>query len=331
MAKIGRNDSCPCGSGKKYKHCCMEEDTSNTRDRIRDQLEDAIARENPQDREQARRIADRVMAEVNATSPPEFKGLSPDDMYQAMYHPFESPSLVEFPDFLDAEPQAGALTLFLLMIDGIGEQGVKATAKGNLPRKLCQAIADEVGVHPWEDWPFDVSLRGEDDFPELHAIRLTAELAGLVEREGGKFRLTQTCERLRKQGPRALYPLLLKTYATQFNWAYSDGYDDIPHIQACFIFTLYLLAFYGESARDVDFYQEAFLDAFPSVIDEITHYFYSPEDETARCYTLRTLYRFAEFFGLVDVDVNGDRVLGEVEVRATPLLADAVRFKRTVH
>jgi hypothetical protein len=23
MAKIGRNDSCPCGSGKKYKRCCL--------------------------------------------------------------------------------------------------------------------------------------------------------------------------------------------------------------------------------------------------------------------------------------------------------------------
>ncbi len=23
MAKIGRNQSCPCGSGKKYKHCCL--------------------------------------------------------------------------------------------------------------------------------------------------------------------------------------------------------------------------------------------------------------------------------------------------------------------
>lgn len=22
MAKIGRNDPCPCGSGRKYKHCC---------------------------------------------------------------------------------------------------------------------------------------------------------------------------------------------------------------------------------------------------------------------------------------------------------------------
>jgi len=24
-SKIGRNDPCPCGSGKKYKKCCMEE------------------------------------------------------------------------------------------------------------------------------------------------------------------------------------------------------------------------------------------------------------------------------------------------------------------
>lgn len=22
-AKIGRNDKCPCGSGKKYKRCCL--------------------------------------------------------------------------------------------------------------------------------------------------------------------------------------------------------------------------------------------------------------------------------------------------------------------
>ena len=24
--KIGRNDDCPCGSGKKYKNCCMKKD-----------------------------------------------------------------------------------------------------------------------------------------------------------------------------------------------------------------------------------------------------------------------------------------------------------------
>jgi tetratricopeptide (TPR) repeat protein len=26
MAKIGRNDPCPCGSGKKYKKCCLARD-----------------------------------------------------------------------------------------------------------------------------------------------------------------------------------------------------------------------------------------------------------------------------------------------------------------
>lgn len=28
--KIGRNDPCPCGSGKKYKHCCMKKDHAGT-------------------------------------------------------------------------------------------------------------------------------------------------------------------------------------------------------------------------------------------------------------------------------------------------------------
>ena len=27
--KIGRNDPCPCGSGKKYKHCCMKKKEGN--------------------------------------------------------------------------------------------------------------------------------------------------------------------------------------------------------------------------------------------------------------------------------------------------------------
>ena len=29
--KVGRNDPCPCGSGKKYKHCCMKKDQEAAR------------------------------------------------------------------------------------------------------------------------------------------------------------------------------------------------------------------------------------------------------------------------------------------------------------
>ncbi|MFQ5811775.1 MAG: preprotein translocase subunit SecA [Anaerolineae bacterium] len=30
-ARVGRNDPCPCGSGKKYKHCCMRKDLAQAR------------------------------------------------------------------------------------------------------------------------------------------------------------------------------------------------------------------------------------------------------------------------------------------------------------
>jgi tetratricopeptide (TPR) repeat protein len=34
MAKIGRNDRCPCGSGKKYKHCCIAQDEAAAREKL---------------------------------------------------------------------------------------------------------------------------------------------------------------------------------------------------------------------------------------------------------------------------------------------------------
>ncbi len=33
MAKIGRNEPCPCGSGKKYKQCCLARDEAAERQR----------------------------------------------------------------------------------------------------------------------------------------------------------------------------------------------------------------------------------------------------------------------------------------------------------
>jgi tetratricopeptide (TPR) repeat protein len=34
MAKPGRNDRCPCGSGKKYKACCLTTDEAAERERL---------------------------------------------------------------------------------------------------------------------------------------------------------------------------------------------------------------------------------------------------------------------------------------------------------
>ncbi len=37
MEKVGRNDPCPCGSGKKYKKCCALKQTSS-RTRLKDKV-----------------------------------------------------------------------------------------------------------------------------------------------------------------------------------------------------------------------------------------------------------------------------------------------------
>jgi tetratricopeptide (TPR) repeat protein len=34
MAKTGRNDPCPCGSGNKYKKCCLTNDEATDRERL---------------------------------------------------------------------------------------------------------------------------------------------------------------------------------------------------------------------------------------------------------------------------------------------------------
>ena len=34
VAKVGRNDPCPCGSGKKYKHCCLRNETATKSEAI---------------------------------------------------------------------------------------------------------------------------------------------------------------------------------------------------------------------------------------------------------------------------------------------------------
>jgi SEC-C motif len=30
--QVGRNEACPCGSGRKYKHCCLEKDEKKARE-----------------------------------------------------------------------------------------------------------------------------------------------------------------------------------------------------------------------------------------------------------------------------------------------------------
>jgi len=62
--KIGRNDPCHCGSGKKYKRCCLEDDQQNERE-ARTAFTAALAAEQAEE-DEFYEWSDRLDEESNA-------------------------------------------------------------------------------------------------------------------------------------------------------------------------------------------------------------------------------------------------------------------------
>ena len=84
--KIGRNDPCPCGSGKKYKHCCVDRanhqsEESPTRQVMEDIRESLNSREFSS-LEEAQELVDRFMERKNRVSQLDFMGLSSEQVYR---------------------------------------------------------------------------------------------------------------------------------------------------------------------------------------------------------------------------------------------------------
>jgi hypothetical protein len=52
--RVGRNEPCPCGSGRKYKHCCLAKDEAAAREaRVKAEAKAAKAAEKAADKEGA--------------------------------------------------------------------------------------------------------------------------------------------------------------------------------------------------------------------------------------------------------------------------------------
>jgi len=332
---IGRNDPCPCGSGKKYKKCCLTGEAPAAANNgaaggVSAELRQALAERQFESFEEVQAFVAHHAQERNQRSLDEFHGLSPKQMHHMLHLPFTSPELVRFPEVLDTRPTAPILTLFELLADAIGEQGLKPTAKGNLPRKFCREAALAYwGEDNYRENTRVGSINREEDFFDLHVTRTVAELSGLVRKYKGRFILGRDCRRLLAgEGLAAVYPRLLRTYIEQFNWSYRDRYPELRFIQTAFLFTLYTLMRYGNTRRPHQFYEDSFLRAFPMVLDEIPeHSFFTPEEEVRNCYTWRTLVHFVGFFGLANVaPVSGERFCHEYRVKGLPLLHEAVQF-----
>lgn len=91
--------------------------------------------------EEAQAFTDRFTQQRNQRSLDEFHGLSPEQMHCMLHFPFTSTEWIDFPKHLNTTPTAPILRLFNLLVEAIGEQGLKPTAKGNLLQKFCREAA----------------------------------------------------------------------------------------------------------------------------------------------------------------------------------------------
>ncbi len=282
--------------------------------------------------EEAQAEINKYMHRKNSAPLAEFHGLSSEQMYRFLHFPFDSPSLVRFADTIDPPQDAPVLKLFSLLAEAIGGEGLKPTAKGNLPQKFCREAALAYwGEEKYEKRTRYGSIRSEMDFFDMHCLRLVAGLAGLVRKYKGKFILSSKCRKnISSHGIAAVYPDLFMAYVSQFNWAYCYGYQEFPFVQQAFLFTLYLLSKYGGKSRPQKFYEDIFLKAFPAVLDEVAEVSYQSVEETIRrVYFYRTLDAFAEFFGLAELrSTSEDYLTRQYEVKKTPLLDQFITFEK---
>lgn len=331
--KTGRNSPCPCGSGKKYKHCCLGE--SGIAQSIMGEITEAAEEQPFASLEELNTFAQQKMHQRNHRALDDFYGLSPEQMSHLLHTPFSSPETIRFTDDLDSSQDTRIMRMFIPLLEAIGECGLKATATGNLPLKFCKTLAAQFRQEDKHTRRFLVGgIGSETDFEELHCTRLVAQLAGLIRKYRGKFVLTRKCqEMLATQDTGQLYFELLKTYTTKFNWGYRDGYPEAQIIQQSCFYTLYLLASFGDVQHTQQFYADKFLVAFPMVLDMFSEVTYSTVEDTAsHCYFVRSLDRFAAFFGLAEFELKSRKLyMDPYMVRKSALLDRFVVFKSQNH
>lgn len=333
--KIAPNDLCLCAGGTKFKECCAKKQKADAQRAMLDaaakEVRELLESRSFSSLEEANAFLSQHMQRRNQAPKDDFDGLSPEQMHRFLHFPFETPHLVSFPPRLDVVPEAPILALFGLLIESIGNEGVKATSTGNLPRNMCRDIAMAyLGEEKYQEYYRYGELRSEPEFFDLHVTRLVSGLCGFARKYKGKFIVSGESRKLMsKHGLAGIYPRLFREFATRYNWAYRDSWQQIPLVQQSFLFTLYLLDKHGTEWQSSRFYEDCFLRAFPTVMQEVSPMgeYFSQEQILRGSYSLRCLDSFAGFLGLVEIQrASGERYNNNFSLKKLPLLDHVVQF-----
>lgn len=308
MTKIGRNDPCPCGSGKKYKHCCLAEENRESRkslaQQIREEMEEKLCDRRFESLEEANDFIARITERKNLVSQIDFLGLSSEQVHRMLHSPLDTlEDMVRFNHGLKPEafreiPVVKNTLLFLTSLRQV--EPLKATAKGNLPLAFARELHDEF-IDPAQR--FRARIRSEEEALLVNSLRHLLTMCGWLKKAKKHYSLTLKGTRLIEQGfSEPHFFELMNVFVRRFNWGFQDRYPPFWIIQGGAVFSLYLLHRKARQVIPSKELSDFFVRAFPAVLDEVEVNIPSlPAEEIQSCFSLRFLERFCQYFGLADI------------------------------
>lgn len=303
--KLGRNDPCPCGSGKKYKRCCMDR-ASQQKAELTDELSQIVAMNPNLTLDELNVVVQHKTEQANNQPQPDFCGLSPNQMTNWLYAPFNQLQWVTIrtPEDLSGSPVMRYLHLILeeAMQNG---GSFKATVKGNLPSKLVKQANDILPEFAVSQFNAHISISeyagsNEEKFNALHYTRVLAELSGIIYRRSGRYHVKKTAQKeYQTHGLKAFFIPMLEAATTQYNWGYLDGWQQDAELRLFWVFMLWRIHKHGSVEQLV----EEVIDAFPDLILQLEPETYqTPMGLLHRLIELRFVERFLQYWGFVTVD-----------------------------
>jgi hypothetical protein len=264
---------------------------------------------------------------MNNTPEEDFLGLSPNDMHDLLYNTFGEDSPLKISaslsdEILDHIPFFRLTEEFLKLL--ARDKKIKLTPLGALPKKVLTELYThrlilsegvESGIH---------TLTREHDWNALEMTHYNLLQSRLIRRINGKLVLTKEASKLLLPANRAkLFTKILQAYTEKLSWSAIDGYPEVPVGNLGWGFTILLLLKYGSEPREMKFYSNKYLKAFPFFMRDFQNpYFGTPEEYFMKCYTLRSFPRFLEWWGFVEIEKDKTRRDSEnLKTKARPILA----------
>jgi len=276
----------------------------------------------------------RRLEKAKAAPVPALDGLSPNEVHHILYNTFEESCPLQYRPAIPDEviEQIPFYKLFREYLDRISEAGeLKLTAKGNLPRKFCKEMYG-LGIIKEEYIESGlVKLNREADSLVLSNLKVIGNLTGITKKRNNKLSLTKKGRELYQPDRQFdLFRDLFETNIFKFNLGYHDGYPQESGVQQVLPFTLYLLLKYGKEQREIEFYVDKNLKAFPRLLMHFGSDWSAPESQFRNCYKIRIFARCLDYYGFVDMETEQipKQLDDKVMIEATDLFEKVFEIRK---